>query len=332
MSQSNNSNNSNKNSYNPDLKNSSVTQNRYLTMIRTAFGPEVLKFMEDDQVIEIMLNPDGKLWVEKLTEGPIFTGTYLPPEQSENIIKLIASFKNNIANQSFPMLSTELPLSSARFQGWLPPVVSQPCFNIRKHGKIILTLEDYENSGTITHTQRALLEKAMLEKKNIVIAGGTSSGKTTFANALLQILNNQKDRVLILEDLPELQVEVPDLVKMTTSETVTMRDLVKGSLRMRPDRIIIGEVRDGAALDLLKAWNTGHPGGLCTLHANSGESTPYRLEDLIQEVAVTVPRSLILNAIDLIIFIQKNKQGQRKVESISHLTGYENGKYLLKAL
>jgi P-type conjugative transfer ATPase TrbB len=309
-----------------------ITQNRYLTMIRTAFGPEILKFMEDDQIIEIMLNPDGKLWIEKLSEGTQFTGTIIAPEQSENMIKLVASFKNNIANQTHPMLSTELPLSSARFQGWLPPIVSQPCFTIRKHGKIILTLEDYERSGTLTSNQRKLLENAVLEKKNIVIAGGTSSGKTTFANALLQVLNHQKDRVLILEDLPELQVEVPDLVKMTTSENITMRDLVKGSLRMRPDRIIIGEVRDGAALDLLKAWNTGHPGGLCTLHANSGESTPHRLEDLIQEVAVTVPRSLILNAIDLIIFIQKNKQGQRRVESISQLTGFENGKYLLKLL
>jgi type IV secretion system protein VirB11 len=230
------------------------------------------------------------------------------------------------------MLATELPLSSSRFQGWLPPVVSQPCFTIRKHGKNILTLQDYENAGSITANQRSILEKAILDKKNIVISGGTSSGKTTFANALLQVLNTQKERVLILEDLPELQVETPDLVKMTTSENVSMRDLVKGSLRMRPDRIIIGEVRDGAALDLLKAWNTGHPGGVCTVHANSGDSTPHRLEDLIQEVTVTVPRSLILNAIDLIIFIQRDKHGKRKVESISQLTGYENGKYLLKAL
>ncbi len=314
------------------MKTGSVSENRYLTMIRTAFGPEILKFMDDDRVIEIMLNPDGKLWIEKLHEGTQFTGSKIPPEQSENIIKLVASFKNNIANQASPGLSTELPLSSSRFQGWLPPVVSQPCFTIRKHGKNVLTLKDYETSGGITAKQREVLENAVINKKNIVIAGGTSSGKTTFANALLQTLNNQQDRVLILEDLPELQVDVPDLVKMTTSENISMRDLVKGSLRMRPDRIIIGEVRDGAALDLLKAWNTGHPGGLCTLHANSGESTPNRLEDLIQEVTVTVPRSLILNAIDLIVFIQRDKSGKRKVESISQLTGYENGKYLLKVL
>lgn len=305
-------------------------ENRYLTMIRTAFGPEILKHMEDDSVIEIMLNPDGKLWIEKLYEGTSFTGHHIPPEQAENMIKLIASFKNNVANQTIPMLSTELPLSASRFQGWLPPVVANPCFTIRKHSSVILTLEDYEKSGTITAAQRKTLTAAVLDKKNIVIAGGTGSGKTTFANALLQILNEEKDRVLILEDLPELQSSVKDLVKMTTSETVTMRDLVKGSLRMRPDRIIIGEVRDGAALDLLKAWNTGHPGGLCTLHANSGESTPSRLEDLIQEVTVTVPRNLILNAVDLIVFIARDKSGKRRIQSIQALKGFENGKYVLE--
>jgi P-type conjugative transfer ATPase TrbB len=307
-------------------------ENRYLTMLQTALGPEILKHMEDPQVIEIMVNPDGKLWIEKLHEGTLSTDHDIPPGQAENIIKLMASFKNNVANQSFPMLSTELPLNASRFQGWLPPVVSEPCFTIRKHSKFILTLKDYEDAKILTQSQRKFLTDAVLEKKNIVIAGGTGSGKTTFANALLQLLNQEEDRVLILEDLPELQTSIKNCVKMSTSETVSMRDLVKGSLRMRPDRIIIGEVRDGAALDLLKAWNTGHPGGLCTVHANSGESTPHRLEDLIQEVTVTVPRNLILNAIDLIVFIARDRSGKRKIESIQALKGFENGQYRLESV
>ncbi len=306
--------------------------NRYLSMIKTAFGPEILNYMEDDSVIEIMLNPDGKLWIERLYEGTSFTGTQLLPEQAENLIKLIASFKNNIVNASNPLLSTELPLSASRFQAWLPPVVSQACFTIRKHSKIIFSLDDYEKAGMLSKSHRKILSEAVLQKKNLIIAGGTGSGKTTFANALLQLLDQEKDRVLILEDLPELQSHVPDLVKMTSSDKVSMRDLVKGSLRMRPDRIIIGEVRDGAALELLKAWNTGHPGGICTLHANSGESTPSRLEDLIQEVTVSVPRNLILNAIDLIVFIEREKSGKRKIRSIQALKGFENGKYLLESL
>ncbi|MDA7742533.1 ATPase, T2SS/T4P/T4SS family, partial [Francisellaceae bacterium] len=161
--------------------------------------------------------------------------------------------------------------------------------------------------------------------------GGTGSGKTTFSNALLDILTGTDDRILVIEDLPELQVRVDDLVTMTTTSHVSMRDLVKGSLRMRPDRIIIGEVRDGAALDLLKAWNTGHPGGVCTIHANSVESVPYRLEDLIQEAVITVPRSLILQSVDLIVFISRDKAGKRKITDISELKGYENGEYILEA-
>lgn len=310
----------------------SLTENRYLAMLETAFGSDILEFMQDDQVIEIMLNPDGKLWVERLFKGKVDTGMEIPSERSENIIKLVASYKNDIANADVPSVSTELPLQAARFQGWLPPVVSRPTFAIRKHAKIIFTLDDYQKAGSISASQRKYLEKSIQDRKNIIIVGGTSSGKTTFANALLQVLSDSPDRVLVLEDLPELQVNVPDCVNMTATDVVSMRDLVRGCLRMRPDRIIIGEVRDGAALELLKAWNTGHPGGLCTIHANSAESTPLRIEDLIQEVVVTVPRNLILQAIDLIVYIERDKKGLRKIKSINELQGFNGKEYVVKAV
>lgn len=304
-------------------------KNRYLEMLATSLGPDIMGLLEDSQVIEIMLNPDGHLWVERLAEGKSFTGVVIPPEQSENIVKLVASYKNEVAGIHNPSVSTEIPFHSARFQGWLPPVVNQPTFAIRKRATHVFTLADYQKTGALSAAAVAYLKKAVLARKNIIVVGGTGSGKTTFANALLALLKDSDDRMLVLEDLPELQIEARDVVMMTTTPKVTMRDLVKGCLRMRPDRIIIGEVRDGAALELLKAWNTGHPGGLCTLHANSVESTPLRLEDLIQESVITVPRNLILQAIDVVVFMDRNAQGLRCVQAIAKLDGYDRGGYIL---
>ena len=209
-------------------------------------------------------------------------------------------------------------------------MVSQACFSIRRKAIAVFTLYDYVEQGILSKKQSFFLQKCVKERKNIVIAGGTGSGKTTFCNALLAMLDKTNDRVLVIEDLPELQINAQDLVSMTTTAHVSMKDLVKGSLRMRPDRIIIGEVRDGAALDLLKAWNTGHPGGICTVHANSIESTPYRFEDLIQEVVANLPRNLILQAVDVIVHIDKNELGNRIIKSIATLEGYKDDSYIFK--
>lgn len=308
-----------------------IARNRYLEMLKTAFGSDIMGYMGQDDVIEIMLNPDGHLFVETLS-GKQTTDIEVPDDRSENIVKLVAAYKNDVADAKSPSVSTELPFHGARFQGWLPPVVSKPTFSIRKRAIHIFTLDDYVQSGSLTEERKQLLQHAVKSRKNIVIVGGTGTGKTTFANALLTELKDSSDRLLVLEDLPELQVEAPDCVTLATTPHVAMRDLVKGSLRMRPDRIIIGEVRDGAALELLKAWNTGHPGGICTIHANSADSTPSRLEDLIQEVVVTVPRNLILQAVDLIVYIERDRHGQRQVQDIAELVSYDEHGYQLKPL
>lgn len=310
----------------------SMLKNRQLEMLSTAMGTHIMAYLAKPSLVEIMLNPDGQVFVEDLAQGKYLTDLQLPPEQSMNIIKLVAAFKNDVADESRPMISAELPFGGARFQGWLPPVVAQPTFCIRKRASQIFTLTDYVKQGILTVATQRLLEEAVAARKNIIIVGGTGSGKTTFANALLSTLTDTAERLLVLEDLHELQINAPDVVFMETTATVSMRDLVKGALRMRPDRIIVGEVRDGAALDMLKAWNTGHPGGICTIHANSVESAPYRLEDLIQEVVVTVPRNLILQAVDLFVFMDRDRKGKRRIKEVASLERFAQGEYKVSIL
>ncbi|MBU0744286.1 MAG: P-type conjugative transfer ATPase TrbB [Gammaproteobacteria bacterium] len=298
------------------------TIQRHLDMLTTSFGKDIVELLQDPDVIEIMLNPDGKLWAEAYNRGKYFTGIIFNDKQSANIIKLAAAYHHEIADYEHPEISCELPETSARFQGWLPPVAIAPTFTIRKRATRIFTLDNYIESGSLTLEQANQLRTNIKERKNILIAGGTGSGKTTFANALLNELKDCQDRIIVLEDLPELQINAEDCVKLTTTSNVSMRSLVKGILRMRPDRIIIGEVRDGAALELLKAWNTGHPGGICTIHANSPEATISRLEDLVHEAVSTIPSRLIQEAIDVIVFMNRGHDGNYKVSSITELGAY----------
>ncbi|CAL7962552.1 Conjugal transfer protein TrbB [Gammaproteobacteria bacterium] len=293
------------------------TTRRHLDMLTTSLGSDIATLLEDPDVIEIMLNPDGKLWAEAYGRGKYFTDIIFNPKQATNIIKLIAAYHQEIADYEHPEVACELPESRSRFQGWLPPVVIAPTFTIRKRAVRIFTLDNYVAAGSLTEEQAAQLRTSIKERKNILVAGGTGSGKTTFVNALLYELKDCKDRVIVLEDLPELQITVADCVKLMATSEISMRDLVKGVLRMRPDRIIIGEVRDGSALELLKAWNTGHPGGICTIHANSPEATISRLEDLVHEVVSVVPAHLIREAIDLIVFMQRDHAGNYKISSIA---------------
>lgn len=291
------------------------SEKRHLDMLITSFGKTIADLMKDNKIIEIMVNPDGKLWAESLKQGKYFTGTYLHSEQAGNVIKLVAAYRHLIADYDHPEVACELPESGARFQGWLPPVVATPTFTIRKKAVCVFTLDDYINANSLTTSQAETLRNAVKHKKNILIAGSTASGKTTFANALLNELKNSNERIVVLEDLPELQITAHDCIKLRTTKKVTMRDLVKGVLRMRPDRIIIGEVRDAAALELLKAWNTGHPGGICTIHSNSPQSTLSRLEDLVQEAVTVIPKRLLQEAIDLIIFMHR-ENNKYKIHSI----------------
>ena len=308
------------------------TLDRQRTMLKTAMGTAIADALGDPAVIEVMVNPDGKLWLDRHGDGRIDTGTMLAGAEVERIIRLVASHIGQECHAANPVVSAELPESGERFEGLLPPVAARPCFAIRKPANVIHRLDDYIEDSILSPPQAAYLRKAITERKNIVIVGGTSSGKTTLANALLAEIAEQGDRVIVLEDTRELQCAAPDCVALRTKPgVVTLADLVRSTLRLRPDRIVVGEVRGAEALDMLKAWNTGHPGGLTTVHANSASAALTRIEHLIQEAVTAVPRDLIAEAIDVIVFIA-GRGSLRRVENILHLDGlHDDGRYALSS-
>ncbi|WP_417603764.1 P-type conjugative transfer ATPase TrbB [Primorskyibacter flagellatus] len=290
-------------------------------MLRTALGPAIAGFLEDPMTVEVMLNPDGRLWIDRLSEGLSDTGATLSPADGERIVRLVAHHVGAEVHAARPRVSAELPETGERFEGLLPPVVTAPCFAIRKPAVAVFTLADYVASGIMTETQAALLRDGVAERANILVAGGTSTGKTTLTNALLAEVAGSSDRVVIIEDTRELQCAAPNLVALRTKDGVaSLSDLVRSSLRLRPDRIPIGEVRGAEALDLLKAWGTGHPGGIGTIHAGSALGALRRMEQLIQEAVVTVPRALIAETIDLIAVLS-GRGANRHLAELARVEG-----------
>lgn len=308
------------------------SQQRRRAMLRTAMGQPVTLALADADVIEIMLNPDGSLWLERLSKGRRDTGLRLAPSEAERIIRLVASHVRMEAHENNPIISAELP-TGERFEGVLPPVSPAPCFAIRKPAGRIFTLSDYVQERIVLPIQADALRKAVKERKNILIAGGTSSGKTTLVNALLAEIAQGNERVVLIEDTRELHCAAKDCVSLRTRAGVAgMADLVRSTLRLRPDRIIVGEVRGFEALDMLKAWNTGHPGGIATVHANSARGALYRIEQLVQEGVSVVPRRLIAEAIDMIVFIA-GRGSSRRIEAIAEVSGLDaNGDYAVRTL
>lgn len=286
-------------------------------MLRTALGPEIGAWLEDPAVIEVMLNPDGRLWVDRLGLGIANTGAVLSAADGERIIRLVAHHVGAEVHSGAPRVSAELPGTGERFEGLLPPVVAAPSFAIRKPAGAVFTLADYVAAGIMSAASADALAAAVAARANILVAGGTSTGKTTLTNALLAEVARSGDRVVLIEDTRELQCAAPNLVALRTKDGVaSLSDLVRSALRLRPDRIPIGEVRGAEALDLLKAWGTGHPGGVGTIHAGSALGTLRRLEQLIQESVVTVPRALIAETINVIAVLVRDGTGRRLAELV----------------
>jgi len=286
----------------------SASELRKLEMLSISMGEVIHRLMVDPTITEIMLNPDGRLWAESLGDGRFFTGSTLEPSVALSVIQLVASDRGTVCDEHSPRLAAELPGTGSRFQAQLPPIVVQPSFSIRKQALLVFTLDDYVEQGVLTPFQRDVIVTEVADSQNILIAGGTGSGKTTLANAVLAEIAATGDRVITLEDTLELQCSAKDHYAMRTVEgKVTLRDLVKDCLRLRPDRIVVGELRDGAALDLLKAWSTGHPGGVTTVHAGGADAALHRL-----------------CSVDLVIYIEKDRQTHRRaIKEICTVQGYD---------
>lgn len=312
-----------------------IIAERKLEALRHALGATVLAALEEPTVVEILANPDGRLILDRVGEGRCDTGCVLSVEARERTIRLIADYVGETVTRENPRLSGVLPATGERFQGVLPPVSVGPAFSIRKHPVMIWGLDDYVRDGVMTKGQANALRIAASERRNILVSGGTGSGKTTLANAILADPAFAEARVFLIEDTPELQCSAWDVVSVVTRRqpmAIGVADLVRDALRMRPDRIVIGEMRDGAAaLETLKSWNTGHPGGLSTVHANSAPEALRRIEDLIGEVASQVPCRMIGEAVDCVVHMRRTASG-RRVEKIIAVNGFGADGYRIERL
>ncbi|KAF0180756.1 MAG: type IV secretion system protein VirB11 [Caulobacteraceae bacterium] len=305
---------------------------RRRSAIERSLGEGVAAALARPDVVEAMINADGSLWLDTVGEGLKPTGLTLTAHDREAAIRLLAHEAGETVGEDRPTLATILPDTAARVQAVLPPLSAAPIIVIRKRPSVIFRLEDYVASGIATTAQVERLKAAVSDRRNIVVAGGTGSGKTTLLNALLAERAFAEARVVILEDTAELQCVSANVVQLLTKRTapvVSMRDLVQTTLRLRPDRVVVGEVRDGAALEVLKAWNTGHPGGLLTLHANSAADALIRLEDLCLETSAASPKRLIASAVDLVVFITR-REGGRVLTDIVSVNGLRGENYVLE--
>lgn len=295
---------------------------RLCTKLIEDLGEPILTYLADDNVTEIMLNPDGGLWIDEVNLGQKKAG-YLNQTQAHTILFDVAGLNHLIVSPASPRLEAQLPnfspMQGERFTGQVPPVVIRPSFTIRKRAKKIFSLQDYLKTNRISPDDFELLKNSVQNLKNILVCGGPGSGKTTFTNALIQLAveHNSHQRFLLLEDTPELQCAAANSISMLTTDTVSMRDLLKSAMRMRPDRILIGEVRGAEALDMLKAWNTGCPGGICTIHANGTMEALQRVADLSLEAGlIHPPSSLISQTIDLVVFVSRHLNQSGFIQSI----------------
>jgi P-type conjugative transfer ATPase TrbB len=319
--------------------------------LRRELGDQVLHLLDDNLTEDILLNPDGSLWVKRMGHGFSRIGE-MPAAQAASALGTIAAWRGTVLNHERPILETELPIDGSRFEGIVSPVVRRPVFAIRLRPRKIFSLDDYESDGILTAGTDPLnqlrrhdnflervrglkhgdvIRAAVRARKNILVVGSTGSGKTTLVNAILDSLARltPHDRVISIEDTTELQCPVKNYLDLRAVGGVTMLDCLRACMRLKPTRIVVGEVRGAEAHTLLKAWNTGHPGGAATVHANDALSGLIRLESLVAEATNAPQQALIAEAVDLVVFVDEESgvKAGRKVREVLLVTGYSNGNY-----
>jgi len=310
------------------------TRERARRMIERDMGALLLDTLNDARTVEVMLNADGRIWCERLGQGMECIGTF-PAARAEVIIKTVAGFHRKEITRQSPYLDGEFPLDGSRFAAQIPPIVPAPTFAIRKRALAVFQLDQYVEQGVMTARQRDVLVAAIKDRRNILVVGGTGSGKTTLVNALIDTMMSTFPhlRMFIFEDTAEIQCRAENCVQYHTTVEITMAKLLKISMRMRPDRILVGEVRGPEALDLLMAWNSGHEGGIATLHANHARAGLSKLA-LYISMNQDYPKPiepLIAEAVQVVVHITRCAAG-RRVDDILEVQGYEQGQYLTRSL
>lgn len=300
------------------------------------------EILEDQEITEIMVNGPDQIFIEKQGRLEPYPKKFLSKEKLEDVIQQIVGKVNRTVNESSPIVDVRLQ-DGSRVNVVLPPVaINGPIVTIRKFPADPITMEYLVSIQSITMQAAEFLKKLVQAKYNIFISGGTGSGKTTFLNALSAYIPKE-ERIITIEDSAELQIQnIPNLVRLEVRNAnlegkneVTIRDLIRSALRMRPDRIILGEVRDAAAYDLLSVMNTGHDGSLSTGHANSPKDMLRRLEALVL-TAVDIPllavRSQIASAIDIVVQLGRLRDRSRKVLEIDEMIGMDGTEIIMKPL
>lgn len=297
---------------------------RELEGLRHALGALVLSALEDPDVVEVFRNPDGSLWSERFGAMSVI-GEMSNDDVNALLRQVASSLPGQDLSYENAFVEGELPLDGSRFEGVAAPVVESPAFNIRKKASRVYPFSDYVAANILPFSIAEILREAVRDRKNILVVGGTGSGKTTFGNALLHAMAEEDPatRMLIMEDVRELQSALKNVVFMRSYEHADLKRLSQAAMRMRPDRISVGEVRaGGVALELVKAWNTGHPGGICTIHAGSAYNGLTRMDQLIGEVSAASQRELIGEAIQVVVYVCRTLSG-RRVKEVIRVHGYD---------
>lgn len=305
---------------------------RWTTTFRRELGPELLEALDDPDVVEILLNPDGRTFVNRHSRGLLLVLENFPRAHAAALLATIAAGFDAVLNEDSPDLSGRLP-NGWRVQAVVPPMASGPTLSLRRPPARILGLEQYVTDQILTAEAAELLRYALRRRLNVLVSGGTGSGKTTFVNTLLRECGRlcPEDRLVTLEDTPELNLEARNRAALYTTAERDLRHLLRVSLRLLPTRIIVGETRGREALDLLKAWMTGHPGGLATIHANSALGSLFRLDSLVQEANIPSQLSLITQVVNLVVHLSGQDKA-RRVEEILGIDGLDGNRPMVRRL